>query len=215
MTLTFTLIIIAVTVVVSVMAFSNARLQDDLIFTPPAITYRNQWYRFITCGFIHADIAHLFFNMYALYLFGSSVEMYFMEIFGAQAGKLVYLLLYLTSLVTCLLPTYSQHKENYGYRSLGASGAVSAVAFCYMFLSPLAGIGIIFIPIHIPAFIFAPLYLIISSVMAKRNSDNINHSAHFWGAVYGVAFLIVTSVVLTDFKPVTNFIYQIRSYLHL
>lgn len=211
--MTLTLIIICITAVISFMAFNNGKLMDDLIFTPPAITYRNQWYRFITCGFIHADILHLAFNMYALYLFGTAVERNFMMIFGTMPGKLIYLALYFTSLITCLLPTYAQHKENYGYRSLGASGAVSAVAFCYMFLTPTSGIGLIFIPfITIPAFIFAPAFLVISSVLAKRGHGNINHSAHLWGAVYGIAFLIVTSLILTNFNPLTYFVQQVTSY---
>lgn len=211
--MTLTLIIICITAVTSFMAFGNGKLMDDLIFTPPAVTYRNQWYRFITCGFIHADMLHLAFNMYGLYLFGTAVERNFIMIFGDMPGKLVYLALYFTSLITCLLPTYTQHKENYGYRSLGASGAVSAVAFCYMFLTPTSGIGLIFIPfVTIPAFIFAPLFLIISSVLAKRGHGNINHSAHLWGAIYGIAFLIVTCLVLTNFNPISYFIRQVTGY---
>ncbi|RXK87158.1 rhomboid family intramembrane serine protease [Filimonas effusa] len=211
--MTLTIIIICITAVISFTAFSNAKLMDDLIFSPPAVTYRNQWYRFITCGFIHADMLHLLFNMYALYLFGSSIEADFMRIFGEMPGKLLYLGLYITSLVISLLPTYAQHKENYGYRSLGASGAVSAIAFCAMFLSPRSGIGLIFVPfITIPAFIFAPLFLIVSSVLAKKGHGNINHSAHLWGAIYGIAFLIVTSLVLTDFNPITYFVEQVRDF---
>lgn len=214
--MTITLIIIIVTALVSFASLGNKQLESDLIFSPPAVTYRNQWYRFITCGFIHANIPHLLFNMYALYLFGESVEKSFMYIFGDAPGKLLYLALYLTSLITCLLPTYAQHKDNYGYASLGASGAVSAVTFCFMFMAPLEKIGLIFIPFFtIPAFLFGPLYLIVSSVMAKKNYDNINHSAHFWGAIYGIVFFIVTAFLLSNFNPLTNFVYQVRSYFHL
>lgn len=210
--MTITIVIIAVTVVTSVLAFYNQRLTDDLIFDPPAITYRKQWYRFVTCGFIHADFPHLAFNMFSLYIFGEEVERLLMQIFGDK-GKLVYILLYLTSLITCLLPTYSQHKDNYGYRSLGASGAISAIAFCFMILLPVQGIGLIFIPIYIPAFIFAPLYLITTSVLAKQGNSHINHSAHLWGAIYGVAFLIVTCYALSDFKVIENFTYQVSTYM--
>lgn len=210
--MTITIAIIAVTVVTSVAAFYNHRLTDDLIFDPPAITYRKQWYRFITCGFIHADFPHLAFNMFSLYIFGEEVERKFMMIFG-EKGRLVYILLYLTTLVTCLLPTYAQHKENYGYRSLGASGAISAIAFCFMVLLPTQGIGLIFIPVYIPAFLFAPLYLITTSILAKKGNSHINHSAHLWGAIYGVAFLIVISYALSDFRVIDNFLEEVNYYI--
>lgn len=206
-----TIILVGITCVISFIAFSNQKLMDDLIFYPPAISERNQWYRFITCGFIHADIGHLFFNMFALYMFGDYIEKAFMQIFGDR-GEILYIILYITSLFACLLPTYMQHKDNYYYRSLGASGAVSAVVFAFMFLFPTQGIGLFFIPVFIPGFIFGPIYLIISSVLAKRGGSHINHSAHFWGAVYGVVFLIVTSYALSDFDLVKNFIAEVRSY---
>ncbi len=80
-TITITLIIIAITVIVSIAGFRSDKVIDDLIFYPPAISQKNQYYRFISCGFIHADIGHLFFNMYALYLFGNITEEIFSGIF--------------------------------------------------------------------------------------------------------------------------------------
>src|SRR5471030_2932510 len=148
-----TIVILLLTCVISFTAFSNEKIMGDLIFYPPAVANRNQWYRFITSGFIHADIMHLAFNMYTFYLFGDMVEKAFTEIFGSS-GKIFYLILYLVSLVVCLLPTYMQHKDDYHYRSLGASGAVSAVIFVGIFLNPTMGMGIFPIPIpfHVPTF---------------------------------------------------------------
>ncbi len=210
--LTITLIILLLTCVISFTAFSNDKITEDLIFYPPAITQRNQWYRFITCGFIHADIMHLAFNMYTFYLFGGMVENAFTSIYGGS-GKILYAVLYLTSLVVCLLPTYFQHKDNYHYRSLGASGAVSAVIFIGVFLNPTMGMGIFPIPFSIPAFIFGPLYLIISFYLAKKGGGNINHSAHIWGAIYGIVFLIITCQFLSRFRPVENFMSEVGGYL--
>lgn len=210
--LTITLIILLLTCVISFTAFSNQKITDDLIFYPPAISQRNQWYRFITCGFIHADIMHLAFNMYTFYLFGGMVEDAFTSIYG-ESGKILYAILYITSLVVCLLPTYFQHKDNYHYRSLGASGAVSAVIFVGVFLNPTMGMGIFPIPFHIPAFIFGPLYLVISFYLAKKGSGNINHSAHIWGAIYGIVFLIITCLFMSRFNPVQNFISEVGNYL--
>ena len=209
-----TIIIVAATCILSFIGFSNERLIDDLIFYPPAITNRNQWYRFITCGFIHADMMHLAFNMYSFYLFGQIIENTFTDdiLFG-EKGKFVFLILYLSSLVVCLLPTYFNNKNNYHYRSLGASGAVSAIVFGFIFLSPLERIGLIFIPfLHAPAFIFGIVYLFISAYLSKRGSSNINHSAHFWGAIYGIVFLIVVCQFMSSFRPVDNFIHQIQAY---
>lgn len=211
--MTITLIIIIITVLVSIAAFSNQKILDDFIFYPPAVTYNKQWYRFITCGLIHADFGHLIFNMYAFYLFGKAVEDYFILIFQ-EKGKLLYLLLYLTSLFVCLLPTYSKHREDGSYRSLGASGAVSAVIFAYIMLEPLTGIGIIFIPgISIPGFLFGILYLAISSYLDKRGGGGINHSAHLWGAIYGIAFLIVAAYLFSDYAVLQEFVYKVQTYL--
>lgn len=227
MEFSITLIIIIATCIVSISAFNNQKIIDDLIFYPPAITRRKQWYRFFSCGLIHADFLHLAFNMYALYTFGTNVEngiVYstgpggramqdngFIQIFGVAQGKSLYLLMYILALGFCLLPTYARHKDDYHYRSLGASGAVSAVIFAGMILEPRIGVGLIFIPgVHIPGYIFAPLFLIISHYLAKRGRDNINHSAHIWGAIFGIVFVISMAYALSDHNPVTNFIESIK-----
>jgi membrane associated rhomboid family serine protease len=210
--LSITIIIIIITCIVSLTAFSNQKILNDLIFYPPAVTDNRQYYRFITCGFIHADFFHLLFNMYAFYLFGGSVEGWFVLIFGTT-GKLLYLLMYVSALVVCLLPTYSKHKNDTYYRSLGASGAVSAVVFANILVEPLQGIGLVFIPgIYIPGFLFGLIYLGITSYLDKRGGGNINHSAHMWGALYGIAFMIVASYVLSDYPILPEFIRKVESW---
>lgn len=206
-----TIVILILTCIVSFTAFSNQKVIDDLIFYPPAITQRNQWYRFVTNGVIHADIGHLAFNMFSFYLFGSFVEKDFISLFN-KYGNILFLAMYVTALAVCLIPTYFQHKDNYHYRSLGASGAVSAVVFAGIFLNPTIKIGLIIIPPIIPGFVFGPLYLVLSAYMAKRGGDNINHSAHFWGAVWGIVFVIVTCLLLTEFNPLTHFLVQVSNY---
>lgn len=215
MDLSITLVIIIVTTLVSLGGFSNHKIIDDLIFYPPAISERNQWYRFITCGVIHADWGHLLFNMYALYIFGagqnkSGVEYIFREIYGDK-GPILYLVMYIVALAVCLIPTYTKHKDDYGYRSLGASGAVSAVVFAYILFYPVSGMGIIFLPLFIPGFLFGALYLLLSSWFAKKGHGNINHSAHIWGAVFGVAFIIVACRLFSDYPVLRAFIEQVRN----
>ena len=208
---TITIVILLLTCIISFTAFSNAKVMEDFIFYPPAIDRENQWYRFVSSGFIHADFMHLAFNMYTFYMFGDIVEKTFLDIFG-NSGKIFYILLYISSLIVCLLPTYLQHKDNFYYRSLGASGAVSAVIFVGIFLYPTMGMGLFPIPFHIPAFIFGPLYLGISAYLAKRGQGNINHSAHIWGALYGVVFLIITCQFFTNFRPIENFLTEVMAY---
>ena len=195
MELSITLILVIITSLISIGGFNNQKVIDDLIFYPPAISRRNQFYHFFTCGLIHADWGHLIFNMLALYLFGKEVEEAFVVLFDS-AGRYIYLLMYISALLISLLPTYFKHKDSYHYKSLGASGAVSAVIFAGLMLAPETEVYIFFIPIPIPGFIFAPLYLIISALMDRRGSDNINHSAHIWGAIYGLAFVIIAGRVV-------------------
>jgi membrane associated rhomboid family serine protease len=216
MTISITLIIIIITCLVSFTAFNNEKIFDDLIFYPPAIANNRQYYRFFTCGFIHANYMHLIFNMYSLWIFGQYVESEFLGAFG-ESGKWLYLLMYLSSLFFCLLPTYSKNRENYSYRSLGASGAVSAVVFAFIFLDPLRSIGFVFLPqrLMIPGFIFGLLYLLVSSYFDKRGGGNVNHSAHIWGALYGISFLIVLGYTpLAEYNLMNEFIRKVQLYFH-
>jgi membrane associated rhomboid family serine protease len=209
--MSITVIIIIITVLISISAFSNPKIMSDLIFYPPAVTQSKQYYRFITCGVIHADYGHLIFNMISLYFFGQFVEGYFAYIFGS-GGKILYLAMYVVALIASLLPTYFKNKDNQYYRSLGASGAVSAVIFAGILLDPLNKIYLMFIPIGIPGFVFGPVYLLISAWLDKKGSDNINHSAHIWGALFGVAFLIVAGQLTGEYHALQEFVDKVRGY---
>lgn len=208
--LSITLIIVIITVLVSMSAFNNQKIMNDLIFYPPAVSKQGQWYRFFSCGLIHADFGHLLFNMISLYFFGEFVEAAFANYLGGPS-RWLYALLYVTALVASLLPTYNRNKNNYYYRSLGASGAVSAVIFAGLLLVPDVRVSMFFIPFGIPGFIFAPLYLLISAWLDKRGDTNINHSAHIWGALYGMAFTAVASYS-SGFDVIGNFIASVQAY---
>jgi membrane associated rhomboid family serine protease len=209
--LSLTIIIIILTAVISFIAFSNQKLVNDLIFYVKPIRDKNEWFRFVSCGFIHADIGHLAFNMISLYMFGELVEDQFAIFFGSS-NKLIYIIFYITALIICLIPTYIKNRNNDYYRSLGASGAVSAIVFAGIFLYPTAKIGIFIIPPIIPGFIFAPIYLFISAMLSKKGGDNINHSAHIWGALYGVVFLIVSTISLSHVDVIASFTEQVKGW---
>lgn len=208
--ITITIIIIIITVAISIMAFRSEKLMNALIFFPPAVSERKQYYRFITCGFIHADIGHLFFNMYAFFLFGNITEEIFAAIFG-NYGSLLYILMYLLALVACLIPSYLKNKDNPHYMSLGASGAISAVVFAYIMFNPLQGIGLIFIPIYIPGFLFGIIYLVVSYLLGKKGGGRVNHSAHIWGALFGIIFIIVASELFSGYPVLQRFIDAVKN----
>jgi len=189
-----TLAIIAITAIVSFMAFSNARLMNDLILWPPAITRNREYHRLVTYGLIHADFNHLLFNMLTLFFFGRQMEVFY----TARLGTLGFALFYIGALVVSILPTYLQNRANPNYRSLGASGAVSAVLFAFILLAPWSRIIVFVLPM--PAIIYAVLYVVYSIYMDRRAQDNVNHSAHLWGAAFGVAFtLLVRPDVFSHF----------------
>jgi len=180
-----TWLLIGVTVWVSWRAFSDHRLFERLILWPPAIARQRQYERLLSHGFIHADVTHLLFNMFTLYFFGGRIE----QVFTLHIGRLGFLLFYLSAIVVAILPTYLRHRHDHHYRSLGASGGVSAVLFAAILDSPWSMILVFFIPM--PAVVFGAVYLGYSIWMDGRGGDNINHSAHLWGAGYGMLFTVL------------------------
>jgi membrane associated rhomboid family serine protease len=205
-----TIILLIITILVSLLAFGNKKLMDTLIFYPMAIVKENQLYRFISYGFIHADISHLFFNMYAFYLFGGATENAFVQIFG-EIGITLYILMYFLSLIACVIPDFVKNKMNPNYRSLGASGAISAVVFAYIMIQPLQGIGLLFIPVFIPGFLFGIIFLVVSYFLGKKGGSRVNHSAHIWGAIFGIIFIVVCSELFSDYPLMDKFIESIKT----
>ena len=186
-----TVIIIAITCIVSILCFNGTLNGNKLIFNAYQVWHRKEWYRMLTSGMIHSGWGHLFFNMLTLYFFGRVVEQYFSAAFGGVLGTVLYVVLYVSALAISSLGDLVKYRNNWNYNALGASGAVSAVLFASILFAPKMGIYIYLIPIPVPGYIFAPLYLLYCWYMAKRNMDNIGHTAHFWGAVYGLLFPII------------------------
>ena len=212
MTFSLTLVIIVATCIVSFIGFSNRDLINKLIFYPPAIKQNKEWFRFFSHGLIHADIGHLFFNMFALYSFGNVIEQIFGALFGSAGGGIVYLFFYISALAISSIPTYVKNQNNSAYMSLGASGAVSSIVFAFMVLAPTQKIGILFLPFGLPAFIFGFLYMALSAYLDKKGTGNINHSAHLFGALYGIVFIIIACLAV-HYPVLANFIAQIKDYI--
>ena len=202
MTLSITIVIVAVTVLVSWRAFNDRALLERLILWPPAVERRKQYDRLLGYGFVHADWMHLIFNMITLWSFGTAVE----RVFSEWITPVGYVLFYLSAIVVSILPTYIAHRNDPNYRSLGASGGVSAVLFAFILFDPWSTLIIFPIPVPIPAFLFAILYVGYSIWMDRRGRDNVNHSAHLWGAVYGMLF-----TVMMEPRVATTFLARVAS----
>ena len=185
-----TLVVIAVTVAASLYAWQKPALFQRWLFNPYVVRTQRQYDRFLTSALIHNDGSHLLFNMITLFFFGSTVESALAAYYGGAAPWL-FLLLYVVGAVVADLPTYVKHKGQPHYNSLGASGGVSAVLFSSILFEPLRSLYLFFIPIPIPGFIFGILYLAYSAYRARQGGDRINHDAHLYGSLFGVAFTLL------------------------
>ena len=185
------LVIVAVTCIVSWLAFKDAKLMQRLLLWPPAIEKKHEYWRLLSYGLVHADFQHLLFNMITLFFFGSAVA----TLFTFALGSLGFLWFYLGGLLVSILPTYLKNRHNANYYSLGASGAVSAVMFAFILWRPWSLIIVFVIPV--PAILYAVVFLAYSIYMDHRGGGYVNHSAHSWGAAYGVLATILLEPRIT------------------
>lgn len=175
--------IFAITILTSLVAFYNDNLYANMILHPYSVSRGQRIYTVITSGMIHNDWMHLFFNMLSFSFFAFDLE--------PIIGHWQFGFLYIGSLILSDLPTVYKHKNHDWYHSLGASGAVSAVIFSFILYIPLAPMGLIFLPIRIPAALFGVLYLVYCNYASKNANDNINHDAHMFGALSGLLITII------------------------
>jgi membrane associated rhomboid family serine protease len=204
-----TYILIAFTALISIIAFNNQDWFLKLQFSPYQVYHRKQLYRLFTHGFLHANWTHLIVNMLVLFFFGPYVENFLKMILGPdmqQGYKLVYLLFYIVAIIVSSLVTLFKHKNNAWYNAVGASGAVSAVLFFFIFFKPWELIYFYGI-LPVPGIIMGVLYLVYSQYMSKREADNINHDAHLSGAIFGFFFPL-----LVDYHLIQYFISELLSF---
>lgn len=185
-----TILIVAITAIISIICFQRPEVFYKLDFSPYNIYHKKELYRFISHVFVHANWIHLIINMLVFFSFGRYVEKIFDGLESNNAifsGNFFYVLLYFGGAVVASISTLLRHKENPDYASVGASGAVSAILFTSIFFGPLEKVYFYGV-LPVPGIIFGVLFLGYSSYMGRSDKDNINHDAHFWGAVYGFIF---------------------------
>ena len=178
-------LIMALTIGLSLLGlFRSPRIIDKCLFRPYYFLRKGQYDTMILSGFVHADVGHLLFNMFTFYFFAFTMERFI--------GTIPFLILYFFGLVVSHTCTWYKHRNNAGYASLGASGAISAVLFAYIVYFPTTTLMIIPIPVPIPAFLFAIGYVAYSYWASTQNTGRINHDAHLCGAISGLIFVAAT-----------------------
>ncbi len=177
-----TIILIAICSLVSLIGFRDQAFFQRFSFWMAPLQHQQQQYRLITSGFLHVDFAHLAFNMFSLYIFGEELEW--------ALGYIQYSLLAIVSLLGGNLVSLWIHRNNPHYRAVGASGMVSGLIFSAIILFPNIRLGIIFLPIFIPGWIFGLLFVGISIFGMQAQRDNIGHEAHLGGAIAGLLYTL-------------------------
>jgi len=181
--------IIGFTCLLSFYAFNRPQVLSELMMTPYLIERKQQYFRFVSSGFIHGSVGHLLLNMFSFYFFGGNVEVAFKIIFHSK-GSLYFILLYLMGIVVADVPTYFKQRNNPSYHALGASGGVASVIFASILLTPLSNICLYGV-LCFPGFILGTAYILFSYYKGRQANDGINHDAHLYGALFGLVFLAV------------------------
>lgn len=184
-------LVIGVTIYISLQAFQNASFKDEWTFSPYAIKHYNKGWKVLQHMWIHLDMQHLIFNMISLYFLGDVLIHQFVFEYGVMEGNLKFLTLYMIGGIFATVIPYLRHNENPTYRSLGASGAVSAIVFGAILWNPEMELGFILLPFYFKAYWFGLGYLVYEFYMDRRGDTGIAHDAHIGGAITGIIYILV------------------------
>lgn len=188
--------IIIATFIISYRGFKDQFFFSKYEFEVEKVMIYNDYKRLITSGFIHVNWMHLIFNLIALYFFSASLELY--------VGPIEFLLLYMVGIVGGNMLSLLVHKNNSSYTSVGASGAVFSIIFGSIALFPGMQLGLFFLPISFPGWLFGLGYVLLSIYGIKSRTSNIGHDAHLGGALTGmlVALVLHPSALLNNLTTI-------------
>jgi membrane associated rhomboid family serine protease len=212
----FSFILIVVNVIISYRGFKDRIFYDKYKFRVDAVLLYKDYKRIITSGFLHVNWMHLIFNMIALYFFSGSLELYL--------GAVKFLIIYFASLAGGDLLSLFIHRNDSDYDSVGASAGVTGIIFASIALFPGMGIGLLFLPISIPGWLFGLIYVLYSIYGIRSRRNNIGHDAHLGGALVGLLIAIImqpsglinnTWAIVIIMLPTVFFIYMIITRPHL
>lgn len=142
-------------------------------------------HQLITFMFTQVDLWHMFFNMFAVYMFGQVLEQYW----GAKRFLTYYIVCGIGSGLIQLLVCYLTMSFA---PTIGASGAVFGILLAFGMLFPNTPLFIMFIPIPIKAKYFVIIYGLIELYLgfANRAGDNVAHFAHLGGMLFGIGMVL-------------------------
>lgn len=202
-------IILAATVIISLIAFNNRLLLERSLFIPYDVKYHRKYSRYITHMFVHADYGHLAFNMFSLFFLGRflltlspaegflkpGIDYGLMHHYGNIEGQIHFFILYFAGGIVSTIIPFVRHQDNMHYRSLGASGAVSSVVFAAILWNPSAPLAIVFLPgLTFPAWVFGLVYLGFEFYMDRRGKGRVAHDAHIGGALFGICYILIINI---------------------
>jgi len=190
------LVILVVTIIVSVSGFSSPKVIERSLLRPYLVARGSGYPGLVTSGFVHAGVGHMLFNLITFYSFGFKLEQ--------VIGSFQFVLLYFSALLVSGIGTCFKHRDDPAYASLGASGAILGVLFASIVYFPRQSLYILPLPVPIPAPLFAVGYLAFSWYSSRTARGQINHDAHIFGALTGLAFVLVTDP--------TTFLNVVRSF---
>ena len=197
MAISMTVILVIATSIISYQCFQRPYLKQFWAHHPYSVKNRREYYRLISSGFVHGSWTHLLINMFVLWMFGEHIERYFTQIWEPWIGRLLFVGVYLLTIILANIPSQFSRQDQIGYFSLGASGGVSGIVFIFILFHPWEKLYLYFVlPIY--AIVGGALYLIYSHWASRNSRDNIDHSAHFWGALWGVALTIILEPQLVN-----------------
>ncbi len=195
--------IVAATIFLSFIAFCSKKVSQKLMLKPYELTRSGGYYTLITSGFIHGDFGHLFFNLLTFFFFAFHLEVIL--------GSMRFLILYVFSMIFSVIWTIIRHRNDASYGSLGASGAITGVMFSYILYEPSRMLIAPFVPVPVPAMIYAVIYVVYCLFQSMFSNDNINHDAHLWGGAGGI--LITIFLDPSGYARLMNLVDKVLSFI--